>query len=201
MRKNVWIVAPLLLAVAACGTAEPGKDIAGNRVQPAASASAQPTTEESTEETTEDSAAQLPAEGAVPSFKLGEAAVAHKELDGSAGLITVSSPKVWRKPSSQIGDKPKHGRFLRLTVTASATTGVFGINPFEFAVVDAEGTRYQTGEGSAMTEMGDESLNDADLNPGEKIKGTLVFDVPPGNLTLSYAPMSQTLATWKLTVK
>ncbi len=200
MRTRLAVAAALTVALAACGTPEPGKDFAGNQVEPAATTQAETTTPETT---TEDSAAQQPSSApAVPTFKIGAAAVVHKEYPPASGLITVSSPKVWRKPSNaELGSKPKYGRFLRVTVSAASTTGVFGVNPFEFTIVDGEGTRYQMGEGSAMTEFADDSLSDADLNPGEKIKGTIVFDVPRGPLTLAYAPASQTLATWQLDVK
>jgi hypothetical protein len=204
MRKPPALVAgPLLLVLAACGTAEPGKDFAGNQVSSATS-----TTDDAyTDTTTDDSGAGYAAESpssapvGVQAFKMGGVASVSRGDENSSGTITVSSPQVYRRPTSPLGSRPKNGRFLRVTVTASGASGVFSMNPFYFHVIGADGTRYETLDAAAAYENADDQMTVVNLNPGEKLRATLVFDVPKGVESLAYDPLDQTLATWKVTVK
>jgi Domain of unknown function (DUF4352) len=150
-----------------------------------------PTAEETTTTTEEE---------AIARHKLGETAEL-SAADGSfAAAITVNSVTSRKKTNSQFGEKPSHGRYVEITVTAVGKSGSFSINPYDFYLLDPDGTRYQYGEGNGFTEEVPNPINAADLKPGEKLKGRLLFDASPKAAVIGYSPSfsGETVAIWSL---
>lgn len=213
-----------VLLLAGCGTASPGKDSLGNSAGKA-TASAGPAarpgyhrdcalgqaldqcplvkdgpaiTTTAITEVVETADPDAPA--GVVALKLGETAEITQNDGESTGTIQVLAVSTRKKTNSQFGEKPKFGRYVELQIAAQSTAGVFHVNPFDFFLVSPDGTRYEYSQGNAISEEVSNSLNDASLNPGEKLRGRLLFDAAPAAMQLAYAPgLSQTLATWKLT--
>ena len=124
------------------------------------------------------------------------------EAGEDTGAIVVTSVKTSRRSNQSYGgESPSHGRYVRIIVTARAIGSSFDINPYDFYMRSDDGTHYGYGDGKVMYELGDNSLDAVTLNKGEKVKGEIVFDVPPGDLELVYAPQATALAIWRLRVK
>jgi hypothetical protein len=211
------------LLLAGCGAAEPGKDALGNSAAKSTGSGGVPsgyhrdcelgqaldkcplvkdgpaiTTTAITEEV-ETVDPEAPAPAGVVQLKVGEAATVTQNSGEATGTIQVLTVTTRKKTNSEYGEKPKFGRYVEIQLAAQSTTGVFDINPFDFFLVSPDGTRYGYSEGNASSEDVSNALHDASLNPGEKLRGRLVFDAAPAAGQLAYAPgMSQTLATWAL---
>lgn len=113
-------------------------------------------------------------------------------------VATITLTKVVKttRPESSFGEKPKYGRFLIVTIQVKALKQ-FEINPFDFYATDAEGTHYEYANGNALFAV-DETLDVADLSPGEKLKGRIVFDVPKQALSVVYAPGIGSVGMWSV---
>lgn len=151
-----------------------------------------PTAEETTTTTTED---------AIARHKIGETAELSTNDGSFTGTLTVNSVNSRKKTNSQFGEKPQHGRYVEVTITAVGKSGSFSINPYDFYLLEPDGTRYQYGEGNGFSEEVPNPINAADLKAGEKLKGRLVFDASPKAAVLGYSPSfsGETVATWTLT--
>jgi hypothetical protein len=83
--------------------------------------------------------------------------------------------------------KAKPGRvYVVADVTLETTREKAPYNPLYFKVRDADGYEY-----TASPIGGDQSLKSGELNPGDKVRGTVSFDVPADakGLVLSYQPI------------
>jgi hypothetical protein len=104
----------------------------------------------------------------------------------SAGIaLTVNG--VTRTDSLSQFQKAKPGRtYVVVDVTLETSREKTPYNPLYFKVRDGEGYEY-----TATVSTGDQSLKSGELNPGEKVRGTVAFDVPADakGLVLSYQPL------------
>lgn len=84
--------------------------------------------------------------------------------------------------------KAKPGRTYAVVEVVLETTGrdKAPYNPMYFKVKDSEGVEYTAGLAG-----GDDSLKAGELEQGDKVRGTVAFDVPADakGLTLSYQPI------------
>jgi bacterioferritin-associated ferredoxin len=102
------------------------------------------------------------------------------------------SPNRYSQP-----DAGKHFIVVDLTIEAIGTERV-NYNPLDFEVADADSYRYRR-EGVVGA---DPALSYGDLNPGEKIRGLVPFQIPDTatGLQLLYAPsLGRVIARWDLT--
>jgi hypothetical protein len=75
---------------------------------------------------------------------------------------------------------PASGTYLRIEVELICTAGAVDYDPYNFQVFDQTGRLFETaldGAGAAMLESGT-------LYPGERVRGTIAFDLPHGEATL-----------------
>jgi hypothetical protein len=131
----------------------------------------------------------------VPVLRLGQAAsVRAPDSDARAARITVTEPRYSTKAPDQFSEPPGEKFFLRITVLVE-NTGVrpFSVSSSEFYLRTPEGERY--GEGKAL---GQSELSSATVNPGEKVRGDVVLDVPSKNGEIVYDAGSGSVAAWRL---
>ncbi len=214
------LVAAVVLLLAGCGPAEPGKDALGNSAAKATTGGVPagyhrdcklgqaldkcPVVKDGPAITTTAITATVEtvdpdAPAAVVTLKVGETADVTLNDGDAAGTIQVQKAAAYRKTKAgALGSRPKNGRYVQVTISARSTSGVFSLNPLYFQVTNADGDVFGAGEGNSLFEDGDRGLHATDLNPGQRVRGTVTFDVPPAAKTLEYAPFGQTLATWSL---
>jgi hypothetical protein len=75
---------------------------------------------------------------------------------------------------------PASGSYLRVEVELTCTAGLVDYDPYNFQVFDQTGRLFETaidGAGAAMLEAGI-------LRPGERVRGTIAFDMPQSEATL-----------------
>lgn len=197
MNSNVKVlVATLLLApVALTGcTSSSGKDFAGNGMKggdKSTSAAPSAATDEDTAEPEETQEEESGPKG----FNVGQVATITKG-DADAAEITIGKPKFTTKNANEYLDKAKNGTFAIFPIEVKAVgKETFDINPFDFYARDAEGTRFEYGDGSMY--LDDKGINATTLNPGEKIKGFIALDINKNTHELVYAPTGQALGFWK----
>ena len=95
--------------------------------------------------------------------------------DGSGQLILLSHSWV---TSGQV--PPSSGQYLRVEVELTCTTGAVDYDPYNFQVFDQTGRLFET----AIEGAGDSMLETGTLHPGERVRGTIAFDMPHSEATL-----------------
>ena len=119
------------------------------------------------------------AEPEVSVFQLGMTGTVTDEVGQPLADITVAEATETTDPPDEFSDPPQ-GTFLSATVTVvNIGTEVFSVAPFDFLVRYPDGSRIEYGDGSSGVFGYDDILDTADLNPGETLTGTVVFDVDP----------------------
>ena len=95
--------------------------------------------------------------------------------DGSGQLILVSHS--WVTYGQQ---PPTSGNYLRVEVELICTSGAVAYDPYNFQVFDQTGQLFET----AIEGAGDSMLETGTLRAGERVRGTVAFDMPRGEATL-----------------
>ena len=95
--------------------------------------------------------------------------------DGSGQLILLRHS--WLA-SGQV--PPTSGSYLRVEVELTCTRGAVDYDPYNFQVFDQTGRLFET----AIEGAGDSMLETGTLNPGERVRGTIAFDMPHSEATL-----------------
>lgn len=157
--------------------------VVGSRQSPQTITSPSPTVAAAQAATTPTPVAAKPEPTAVstaPVAKIGD------RVESGGIALTVNG--VTRTDSLSQFQKAKPGRvYVVADVTIeSITREKAPYNPLYFKVKDADGYEYTASVGS-----GDQALKSGELNPGEKARGTVAFDVPATatGLVLSYQPL------------
>ena len=75
---------------------------------------------------------------------------------------------------------PTSGSYLRVEVELTCTRGVVDYDPYNFQVFDQTGRLFET----AIEGAGDSMLETGTLHPGERVRGTIAFDMPNSEATL-----------------
>jgi hypothetical protein len=116
----------------------------------------------------------------------------------STGTVTLYSAKWMTEIPGDYEQKPEKGAFLVMDVGYVGNTGAVPYNSFDFNVKDAAGHEYN----GAFAQLDEPALKSGDLKPGARARGSLVFDLPRGAVTLVLAPagsfMDGELATWAI---
>lgn len=115
----------------------------------------------------------------------------------STGTVTVYSAKWMTQIPGDFQQKPEKGAFLVFDVGYVGKTGAVPYNPFDFNVKDAAGHEYN----GAFAQLDEPALSSGNLKVGAKARGSLVFDLPRGAVTLTLAPaagLGGELASWAI---
>ena len=75
---------------------------------------------------------------------------------------------------------PTSGSYLRVEVELICDSGSVDYDPYNFQVFDETGRLFET----AIEGAGDSMLETGTLHPGERIRGTIAFDMPHSEATL-----------------
>ena len=75
---------------------------------------------------------------------------------------------------------PASGSYLRVEVELTCTAGSVDFDPYNFQVFDQSGKLYET----AIEGAGDSMLETGTLRPGDRVRGTIAFDMPHSEATL-----------------
>jgi FlaG/FlaF family flagellin (archaellin) len=75
---------------------------------------------------------------------------------------------------------PTSGSYLRVEVELTCTGGSVDYDPYNFQVFDQTGRLFET----AIEGAGDSMLDTGTLRPGERVRGTIAFDMPHSEATL-----------------
>jgi hypothetical protein len=75
---------------------------------------------------------------------------------------------------------PTSGNYLRVEVELTCISGSVDYDPYNFQVFDQTGRLFET----AMEGAGDAMLETGTLRPGDRISGTIAFDMPHSEATL-----------------
>jgi hypothetical protein len=173
MKSTLVIATAVALALAGCaGSTTASKAESSNSTSPTSAAEATP----ADEPTIEDSS---PEPSGVPTGKVGDT-LEITTGDGN-GEITLTQVKVVRP--GQYDTKAENGRYIQIVLTARSTSNNFSINPFDFALVDDEGSEYDQTFISAAKGA---DLKARTLHEGQRTKGSILYDAPKGALILAY---------------
>jgi FlaG/FlaF family flagellin (archaellin) len=75
---------------------------------------------------------------------------------------------------------PTSGSYLRVEVELTCTAGAVDYDPYNFQVFDETGQLFET----AIEGAGDAMLESGTLYPGDRVRGTIAFDMPHSEATL-----------------
>jgi Domain of unknown function (DUF4352) len=95
--------------------------------------------------------------------------------DGSGQLILLSHSWV---TDGQV--QPTSGSYLRVEVELICDSGLVDYDPYNFQVFDQTGRLFET----AIEGAGDAMLESGTLRTGERVRGTIAFDMPRSEATL-----------------
>jgi Domain of unknown function (DUF4352) len=110
-----------------------------------------------------------------------KAGIGAEVRDGKfAFTVTKVKPGVRTLGSGPLASKPQ-GQYVLIYVTVRN----IGKEPQAFSdtvqkLVDSSGREYSAASGDAAVSMGDSNVLFNEINPGNKVKGILVYDVPKG---------------------
>lgn len=175
------------IAVAATTGAAPGRGLKAEAKPTATATFTEPVVEETT---------QAPTSPSETKVRIGQTLSVSQ--DGvEAGEITAAGVTSTQAAPNEFASRPANGNYVTFTITAKATaTGTFDINPFDFYFRATDGRHLDLTAGNAVEATRDDDLSATTLNPGETVKGTIVFDLPGTHGELVYAPLSQALGSW-----
>jgi hypothetical protein len=125
-------------------------------------------------------------------FAMGETATA-TTFDGKDALdITLNRPRVNHGGEFE---RPQGDHYLAVTATVKALLPGQSINPYDFNAVGDDGATYNV---TFISQVQPPMLDAKDLNDGQTLKGSLVFDVPKGAKIagIEYAPGYSQLGVW-----
>ncbi|MGB8382036.1 MAG: DUF4352 domain-containing protein [Dermatophilaceae bacterium] len=112
------------------------------------------------------------------------------------GELKVDAPVPFQ-PTNQF-DTPDRGQYVYVPVTMTATgTDSVRVDTFDFFVILPDGQRVRESFIVGLPTDAPARLPSSNLNPGEKVTGSIGFDVPANTaLKVAYAPTGQVLGTW-----
>jgi hypothetical protein len=130
-------------------------------------------------------------------YRAGERA----ELTAQAGVsltLTAARPSVSRtRLSSSYGYGPANGVYVTFQMTV-ANTGrrTITLSPRDFYVRVGDGGRVTTYDGNAPYSGASRQLDETLLEPGDRVRAPLTFDVDGRHGRLAYAPDGSAAIIW-----
>ncbi len=113
--------------------------------------------------------------------------------------ITLSAQRFTTGRPNEFSDPPAEKFFLHVVVLAQATgSQQVSVDPSQFYFRLPSGDRFNSGEGNASGAVGNRALASTTLNPGEKVRGEVVFDVPSKAGDIVYDEGGGAAVVWRL---
>ncbi len=85
---------------------------------------------------------------------------------------------------TEYGDPPNQGSYYVLNVTVEVTRGDTSASPSDFYVQTPDGTRYDGSYDDVKPR-----LSASTVKAGQKVRGNVVIDAPPGHGLLNWEPL------------
>jgi Domain of unknown function (DUF4352) len=111
----------------------------------------------------------------VPQFSAQGDRIQFTTSEGSGQLILLRHSWVTEGQTP-----PASGSYLRVEVELICDSGAVDYDPYNFQVFDQTGQLFET----AIEGAGDSMLDTGTLHPGERVRGTVAFDLPRSEATL-----------------
>jgi Domain of unknown function (DUF4352) len=111
----------------------------------------------------------------VPQFSAQGDRIQFTTSEGSGQLILLRRSWVTEGQTP-----PTSGSYLRVEVELICDSGAVDYDPYNFQVFDQTGQLFET----AIEGAGDSMLDTGTLHPGERVRGTVAFDLPRSEATL-----------------
>lgn len=167
-----------------------GDDSGPATSQPTSEATSQPTSRPTGNATPSPTAAQ-----SAKTFAFGDTGRVTK-AGKDTGELKVDAPVPFQ-PTNRF-DTPDKGQFVYVPVTMTATgTDAVRVDTFDFVVILPDGQRVRESFIVGLPANAPAKLPSSNLNPGEKVTGSVAFDVPANTaVKVAYAPTGQILGTW-----
>ncbi len=159
-----------------------------------------PTTSSSTatasRTTTRSPSPTTSATASVQNFAFGQTGTLTQRAGRTSGEVKIDAPVPFA-PTNQF-DKPERGQFVYVVVTLTATgSEPLPVSKSDFTVVLPDGQRLRSAFIADPPNSAPAELTSANLNAGEKVTGSVVFDVPPNTpLKIAYTPLGQITGIW-----
>jgi hypothetical protein len=123
--------------------------------------------------------------------KVGETAFLREEgLTSNTDVAEITVDKaVASKSAYGIGETeyPDNKYFVKFKVTVKAYDDGFEVNPYDFFIRNADGSRLDSGEGNTIFVQAKPDFSSATLKGGESYTGWIVFDLPAKHGELVYS--------------
>jgi hypothetical protein len=129
-------------------------------------------------------------------FAFGETGTVTTRGGQEAGELTIAAPVPFQAQNRY--ETPQRGQYVYVPITMTATgTDSLKVSSFDFVALLPDGQRVTSTFIVELPATAPARLSASDLNPGEKVTGSLGFDVPANTpLKIAWAPTSQILGTW-----
>lgn len=96
-----------------------------------------------------------------------------------------------------IAQPAQNGQYAVADVLVQDNAGQYSFNPLYFKYQTSDGTTYDSFSGNSLTAGFDPTLSSGVLNPGQKTRGNVVFDVKAkGGLVQVTDPLGQVVGQW-----
>lgn len=112
---------------------------------------------------------------------VGEANSSVSDFEAKVTLNTICSTT---SKVTDYGDPPVQGAFYVINVTVEVSRGDTSASPSDFYIQTADGTRYD----GSYDEVAPR-LSATDVKVGQKVRGNIVIDAPPGHGVLNWEPL------------
>ncbi len=112
-------------------------------------------------------------------------------------VVEVKTSKV---APDEYSEPPANGVHLGVLIQYACTTGPCDYNPFDWNVRGPDGTEYDQ---AFVSELFGQDLSSGTLQSGVPARGWVVFDVPPGTMSLEYTSnmfFDEDVASWTIPV-
>ncbi len=109
---------------------------------------------------------------------------ANSSVSDFEARVTLNSVCSTTGKVTEYGDPPNQGSYYVLNVTVEVTRGDTSASPSDFYVQTPDGTRY---DGSYVDV--EPRLSASTVKAGQKVRGNVVIDAPPGHGLLNWEPL------------
>lgn len=200
MKKTVVSLAVVAGLMAGCAT-DAAKTASGESAtdQVAANQSTDPVGETAEEpvEPAEPAEAEEPAGPAITNMPVGNT-VSVETAEGQLDVQTVEVQTSSVAPD-EYSEPPVNGLNVGVLIQYLCKTGPCDYNPYDFVLRGPDGTEYDQ---AFVSDLFGPDLSSGTITTGVPAKGWIVFDAPPGSLSLEYRAniFDGEVASWALAV-